>query len=339
MKYLLLPFLLLLNHNLKSQDYFETFDVDTKASLRGLSAVSAQVCWASGSEGTVMLTTDGGIHWHNRSPKGYDTLQFRDIQAFNADTAIILSAGLPAVILRTTNGGQNWQKHYDNKTKGVFFDAMDFWDEQHGIAFSDAITDHLLIIQTKDGGLTWQALDESTLPQVAPKQGGFAASGTCLKTFGKSSVIIGLGGASADALLSDDYGLNWGKVSIPLDFGEASKGIFSFDFRDHKVGFCVGGDYTGDSLSFNSVAVTKDGGRSWNLIDDPNIQGKYRSCINMVNNQGVVAVSRTGMSLSKDGGESWNLLGGSYYTASTKEGVTWLSGPNGSMAKLILDLP
>ena len=321
---------------LHAQPRLENVSSGTAASLRGLCAVSDEVCWSSGSHGTVIRTIDGGNSWTECSPPGYSSLQFRDIHAFNKDTALILSAGLPAVILKTVDGGNSWKEVYENTSEGVFFDAFDFWDQKEGLAFSDAAEKHLLILKTTDGGDSWQEIPQSILPEVGFRQGGFAASGSCLKTFGENSVIIGLGGASPTTLLSEDRGISWKKSTVPLDSGSSSKGIFSFCFRNAYEGICVGGDYTGDSATTRSAAMTTDGGHSWKLITDPAINGSYRSCVICLNEDTVVAVSHTGISYSLDGGKNWDTMNGSFYSASTGEELVWLSGPEGGMAKLHL---
>lgn len=282
----------------------------------------------------MLRTSDGGQSWQNVSPPGYGSLQFRDIESIGANTALVLSAGLPAVILKTTDAGHHWKEVYRNENQGVFFDAMDFWDHRNGMAFSDAPANKLLIIETKDGGQSWQKIGDRLLPEVFPQQGGFAASGTCLKTFGDSSVIIGLGGPSSLCLLSHDRGLSWSKGSVPLDSGASSKGIFSFDFFDNRHGLCVGGDYTGDSATTHSAAFTNDGGRTWQRIEKEGISGKYRSCVAYLSIDTLIAVSRTGISYTVDGGLSWQSMAGSFYSISIREGAAWLSGPRGMVAKL-----
>ncbi len=314
--------------------YWYSLKTGSKASLRGLAAVSEKVCWASGSEGTVLRTVDGGQNWQDVSVPGMSALQFRDIQAFGPDTALILSAGLPAIICRTTNGGQIWDTVFYSVQEGLFFDAFDFWNQDRGIAFSDAPKDQLYLIETMDGGKNWTPLPPENLPRVLPKQGGFAASGTCLKTFGPGKVIIGLGGAEATVLVSEDYGRSWYHTVAPLDQGEPSKGIFSFDFINEK-GFCVGGDYQGDSLTRFSIAKTTDGGKRWTAVKASGIFGEYRSCIAYIDEQRLVATSRNGCSYSKNGGRSWQSLSGSFYTVSVgKDGAVWASGPEGKVGIL-----
>lgn len=309
----------------------QRFDLLHKVSLRGLSPVNAKICWVSGSEGSVFKTMDSGKTWKDVSPKAYEELQFRDIEAFGKDTALILSAGLPAVICKTTDGGKNWKEVYRNESQGVFFDAMDFWDSQRGMAFSDAPAEHLLILVTKDGGETWTELPQKNSPKVFPHQGGFAASGTCIKTFGKSSALIGLGGPEATILLTNDFGQNWGKAMAPLDFGESSKGVFSIDMLNENIGICVGGDYRADSLTTNNMAITQDGGRNWEKISHPNLTSKYLSSVSFYNEDVIFATSRTGIRYSQDAGISWKALEGNYFCVECieKEGVCWFSGPDG----------
>src|SRR5262245_30555162 len=59
----------------------------TTAHFRGLSAVSRQVAWVGGytaTTGVVLRTTNGGTTWQDVSPPGAAGLQFRDIEAFDA---------------------------------------------------------------------------------------------------------------------------------------------------------------------------------------------------------------------------------------------------------------
>ena len=58
--------------------------------LRGVSAVSALVAWASGANGTILRTTDGGRTWTPRPVAGAETLDFRDIDALNERVAYAL---------------------------------------------------------------------------------------------------------------------------------------------------------------------------------------------------------------------------------------------------------
>src|SRR5215216_6044062 len=97
-----------------------------KVSLRGLSVVNDKIIWASGSGGTAVKSVDGGDSWKWLTVKGFEKIDFRDIEAFDSSNAIIMGIASPAYILKTTDGGQTWKVVYENKAQGMFLDAMDF---------------------------------------------------------------------------------------------------------------------------------------------------------------------------------------------------------------------
>src|SRR5579859_3386629 len=109
----------------------------TTAELRGLSIVTRDVIWASGTRGHVLHTTDGGRTWIAATVAGADSLDFRSVHAVTATTAWIASAGPAedgqAKIFRTTDAGLHWQPQFTTDAKGVFLDALAFWDDRNGI--------------------------------------------------------------------------------------------------------------------------------------------------------------------------------------------------------------
>ena len=319
----------------------QKWSLNTEAGFRGISAVSDDICWFSGAEGQVYRIESSSNQIINCSPNACKALDFRDIHAFSASKAIILSAGLPAVILLTEDGGQHWQEVYRNEKEGIFFDALDFWDVERGIAFGDAIGQALQIIETKDGGMTWHAIDSTLIPLAHPQQGGFAASGTALKTYGDGKVIIGLGGKEATVYKSENYGKTWNRQFAPIDQGAPSKGIFSFSFINEKRILVVGGDYLGDSLSKDCISISDNGGYSWRVSNESRIslKGKYLSNIIAIDEQQWFAHSRFGACFTQDAGRTWQSFPFKYYSGSLSQNYIWLSGPKGSLARIsIADL-
>jgi photosystem II stability/assembly factor-like uncharacterized protein len=314
----------------------EKFSLSTEAGFRGISAVSDDICWFSGAEGQVYRVEATNNQIINCSPTGFSESDFRDIHAFSASKAIILSAGLPAVILLTEDGGESWREVYRNETEGIFFDALDFWDDQRGLAFSDAIGQALPIIETKDGGKTWQSINPALIPPSHLNQGGFAASGTSLKTYGDGHAIIGLGGKEATIYKTQDYGKTWYRQFAPIDQGADSKGIFSLAFIDAKRIIAVGGDYQGDSLSKDCISLSENGGFSWLVQLDSKIslKGKYLSNIIVIDEKQWLAHSRFGAYFTEDAGRNWQSFPFKYYSGSLAENYIWLSGPKGDLARV-----
>lgn len=255
---------LLLNHMCCAQSW-QPVTVPTTASLRGLRAVSSDIVWASGTGGTVIRTVDGGQSWSVMAVPGAEKLDFRGIWAWDADTAFVMSSGKAedglARIYRTTNGGKDWAPAFEQKTPGVFFDAIAFWDRRHGIVLSDPVEGRFLIFLTDDGGATWR---QSSAPSL-PGEGAFAASNSCLVVQATTDVWFGTGGAKvARVFRSRDRGRTWSVAETGIHPGNASSGIFSLAFRDRKHGMAVGGDYANpDGPPLPNALSTSDGGKTW----------------------------------------------------------------------------
>src|SRR6476620_8025724 len=123
----------------------------TKTGMRGLSVVDDRTIWVSGSGGQVGRSLDSGHTWKWFTVKGFEKTDFRDIEAFNETTALIMGIDAPAYILRTHDGGENWQVVFKDSTKGMFLDAMEFWNEQSGIVIGDPLKGKFYVARTFDG--------------------------------------------------------------------------------------------------------------------------------------------------------------------------------------------
>jgi photosystem II stability/assembly factor-like uncharacterized protein len=280
----LLPLLLLAT---ASAQNWKPLAVNTTASLRGLSVVNDKIVWASGTGGTVLRTTDGGKTWSVITVAGAESLDFRGIRAFDANTAVIISSGPAekgqAQIYRSTDGGRSWKKTFEQKAAGIFFDAVAFWDPKHGIVLSDPVAGKFALFTTEDGGVTWRQLPASNLPDALPNEGAFAASNSCLTVQGTSNVWFATGGAKvARVFHSADRGKTWTVAETPMHPTNASSGIFSLAFEDAKSGIAVGGDYQKpDGSDLPNALWTLDGGKTWQA-EKTNPPGMYLSSVAFV---------------------------------------------------------
>ncbi|HXG65598.1 MAG TPA: glycosyl hydrolase [Blastocatellia bacterium] len=315
----------------------------TTADFRGLSAVNSQVAWASGTKGTFARTTDGGKTWQAGTVPGAEQLDFRDIDAFDANTAYMLSIGKgeSSRIYKTTDGGQHWLLQFRNSNPEAFFDAMAFWDAHHGIAFSDPVDGRFLIITTGNGGKTWTPVPPANIPPAIQGEGGFAASGTCIAVQGSNNVWFGTGGAAARVFRSTDRGRTWSVAATPILSGIESAGIFSVAFKDAKNGIVVGGDYRKPNEADRNVAVTADGGQTWKLIAGTRPAG-YRSCVAYIPGEGgmrLIAVGTSGSDYSTSGGADWIPLDRENYNVVSLAGrhAGWAAGPGGRIVRFMDD--
>jgi photosystem II stability/assembly factor-like uncharacterized protein len=301
----------------------------TTASLRGVSAVSAVVGWASGSGGTYLRTIDGGSTWHAAAVPGAEELDFRGVRALDARAAWLMSSGPgeKSRVYKTTDGGGHWTLLFSNPDAAGFFDAIAFWDARHGILLGDPVDGRFTIFTTADGGHSWQ---RQVAPAALANEGAFAASNSCLAVAGRREVWFATGGSSAARVIhSADRGRSWEMAATPLRHDGAAAGIFSLAFADTLHGVAVGGDYSKPGETAGNVAVTADGGRTWTTPSG--VPGGYRSAIAFLAKQKLwLAVGTSGSDISRDG-RNWTKFDGGAYNALgvSPDGMAWAVGPGG----------
>jgi hypothetical protein len=198
------------------QPIWQMQDSGATAGLRGIDSVDGTVAWASGTGGTVLKTTDGGQHWQKcaipDAATDGATLDFRGVQAWDAQTAIVMASGPgdKSRLYKTTDGCDTWRLLLRNADPSGFYDAFTFWDQRHGFLLGDPVMrtpfwqesegkppalvgPHLvdkelqhkrfLTITTSDGGTTWGywGIDRGYFTEGAAKNGAaFAASNGAL---------------------------------------------------------------------------------------------------------------------------------------------------------------
>lgn len=309
------------------------------ASLRGVSAVNDRVAWASGTKGTFLRTVDGGKTWQAGTVAGAEELDFRDVQAFDARTAYLLSIGNGELsrIYKTTDGGEHWTMQFKNTQPDGFLDAMAFWDARHGIAMSDPVNGRFMLFTTDNGGAAWNPVPSEGIPPALPGEAAFAASGTCIAVEGKNNVWFATGGGAARVFRSADRGRSWSVAATPILSGIESAGIFSIAFRDANHGIVVGGDYRKPNDADRNAAITTDGGRTWQLLEGSKPAG-FRSCVAWTRSRqglALIAVGTSGSEYSLNHGRDWIKLDQENYNSASfaAAGVGWAVGPNGRVAK------
>jgi photosystem II stability/assembly factor-like uncharacterized protein len=306
------------------------------ARLRGISAVSARVAWASGANGTVVRTTDGGRTWQPRPVPGGESLDFRDVDAVSDTVAYVLSIGPgpSSRIFKTTDAGARWDLQFANTDPQVFLDAMAFWDAARGVAFSDSVDGRFVIFSTVNGGRDWQRLPADRLPPARKEEGAYAASGTNVAVLGRDNVWIGT--TASRVLRSSDSGLTWAIADTPIATG-ASAGIFSIAFRDASHGVVVGGDYRKESEAVDNVATTSDGGATWKPATGHGLSG-FRSVVDWLpGSKGTwIAVGPSGADCSLDDGRTWSPLqseGFDTFSFAPRTSVGWGTGAGGRISR------
>jgi len=228
--------------------------------------VNPQIVWASGRNGTYTVTTDGGLTWNANVVPGAEALQFRDVQAVNADIAYLLSIGDNPTdfrIYKTEDGGATWTIQFENQNPNAFYDGFAFWTPNRGIAHSDSVNGVFPDLRTTDG-TTWQDISNN-MPAALPGEFSFASSGTCVTTQGGRNAWIATGGAAiARVLATRDGGDTWNPYNTPL-VSSPSAGAFSVAFRDPFHGIVGGGVLDPGDPNNARTATSSDGGQPWAL--------------------------------------------------------------------------
>ena len=349
-----------------SEAQFDIQNSHTASSLRGIDNVGSGVAWASGTDGTVLRTEDGGYVWQLCAiPPGAEKLDFRGIQAFDANTAIVMSSGKGDLsrLYKTTDGCQTWKLVLTNSDADGFWDAINFIGKTNGTLLGDPVNGYFSIFETQDGGLHW---DKQKYVGPGVPQGGvvFAASNSSLIQY-DGAQVFGIGGPQgsfayyrgiktvvcpAEVHNRDDCKFVWDSVLMPpgirwpVSSRVESTGVFSLAIRpgrsiDESVIVAVGGDYLKPDEQSDTAATSVNGGQGWVAAHTP--PHGYRSAVAYDAQQKLwITVGPNGTDISTDDGRNWRALKPSPTDPPDADknwnalSLPYVVGPNGRIGKL-----
>ena len=300
-----------------------------KTNLRGLCVVSDKIVWVSGSAGKVGISSDSGSHFKWIDVKGYEKTDFRDIEAFDENTAIIMGIDSPGVILKTKNAGASWAVVYINKERGIFLDAMDF-KGKHGVVIGDPIDGQFVLATTKNKGDSWQQQTWSKPLKASYGEAAFASSGTNIRLLNNKQYIFVSGGLASLAYIKG------AAFATPIIQGTTSTGANSVACGAANQYMIVGGDFNAKNDSTKNCFITNDGGISW---QPPNKAPMgYRSCVEYLGLRSWLTCGLNGVDISSDNGYTFtNISTLSFNTCkqAKKGNAIYLVGSNGRVGKII----
>ena len=255
---------------------------------------------------------------------------FRSL-AVTENDVFAMSIGNPALLFK------NGKIVYKESHPKVFYDSIEFWNEDEGISVGDYTDNCISVIITRDGGESWNKLDCSVFNQIIEGEGFFAASDTNISIIGNKTWIAS-GGKNSRVYFSNDNGRTWEIFNTPILQGESTTGIFSIDFYDKNNGYAIGGDYTKPEIDSLNKIITRDGGKTWKTIANNNNLG-YRSCVQYFpnsNGKKLLAVGFNGVDYSSDSGLNWkHLSDDGYYTVRFLNDTTAYAAGNGKISQFI----
>jgi photosystem II stability/assembly factor-like uncharacterized protein len=343
--------LLLLATSLTIHAQWDIEDSHTTASLRGIHNVGGGVAWASGTNGTVLRTEDGGYLWQTCNiPPGAEKLDLRGIQAFDENTAIVMSSGPgdQSRLYKTTDGCQTWKLLFTNPDKQGFWDALKLWTPTDGFLAGDQVDGKITLLQSTP---YWKGSWGNRNIEANPKEGAFAASNSSLSLgnppskSGDREVWFATGGPSGSRVIHYRY-LNrdepersdFSIVNVPIFPKSESAGIFSI-FIDNEKGVTVGGDYLKPDNPAGTAAFTIDGGKTWAATKTQ--PHGYRSAVAYDLTQKLwITVGPNGTDISTDDGKNWRPLTPSGYDPPDADknwnalSLPFVVGPKGRIGRL-----
>jgi hypothetical protein len=321
-----------------SHAQWEIEESHTAADLRGIDALANGIAWASGSQGTVLRTTDDGAHWQRcATPPGAEALDFRGIQAFDASTAIVMSSGKGPLsrLYKTTDAGKTWDLIAKNPDKDGLWDAVQregaFWggddpdSDARAVVLGDSVGGRQRVWEWKEG---WgeRELEPVYMTEFKAEvqEASFAASNSVLQIVKTPQVdktwkyrFRWVSGTTQDAYMwivraertdtCEPCSMETKRVEMPLANNSPSAGTFSFGFSTDLVGVAVGGDYTKPDISTRTAAYTSDAGYVWKLPDTP--PHGFRSAVAYSpTTKTWITVGPNGTDISTDDGRNWHPL-------------------------------
>ncbi|MFN4313551.1 MAG: WD40/YVTN/BNR-like repeat-containing protein [Chitinophagaceae bacterium] len=311
----------------------------SKVSLRGLSVVNDNIIWVSGSRGTIGRSVNAGKNWKWVTVTGFEKSEFRDIEAFDGNNAVIMAVGSPAYILKTNDGGDTWKIVFEDRRPEMFLDAMDFCNFQKGMVIGDPISGKPFVAITDDSGNSWRELAPADHGMAVDSgEAFFAASGSNLRYFLNGEYYLVSGGTKSRLLEKNKT------TSLNLLQGRESTGANAIDVYDNgmpsrpgKRMVIVGGDFSADSVSTGNCLYTDDGGKNWKTPTRP--PAGYRSGVEYISKKELISCGLNGVDYSDDGGRTWSPVSelGFHVVKIARVGTSvFLAGNQGRIARLVV---
>lgn len=313
-------------------------------SIRGMSIPGDNLIWVSGTNGQVARSTNAGKSWKWMTVQGFEKTDFRDIHAFDSNTAIIMGIGNPAYILKTKDGGQNWKTVFTKDKEGMFLDALDFKDNQEGICIGDPVDAGggkaaFFLIRTHDAGETWVQEPAGEIPPPQKGEAVFSASGTNIALLDSKEFDYAFisGGLSSNFYLIGSNGKPNKVYPLRMTQGTESTGAFSMATDRRKKFYCIGGDYKAPETIDSNFVWTKDAGQHWEAGGATHPSG-YRSCIQIIDGERLVACGTNGVDICYNS-RSWRRISGEDFKVcmvSPNKKMIFFAGKEGRIALMKL---
>ncbi len=257
---------------------------NTLAWLRDVYFLNEKTGWITGSGGTFLETKNGGESWRQTGKLTNDAI----LQVYFADErngwllcerdVYNRGASMPSYVLRTGDGGANWEK-LEFAVSGRERIAKLLFDPKGAIV--TAFGEGGAFFSLGEDGKTWKRT--ATAIKYLLLDGIFNNE--------SSGVVVGAGGT---VLFTEDGGASWNKANV---FADQSAKLRSVFFINQKTGWSVGAG--------GVILQTLSGGKTWRTLKSGTT--KDLNDVFFINSAEGFAVGDEGLILqTKTAGNVWN---------------------------------
>jgi photosystem II stability/assembly factor-like uncharacterized protein len=295
------------------------------ADLRGIHNIGDGVAWASGTNGTVLRTLDDGATWTACAiPPDAEKLDFRGIQAFDANTAIVMSSGKGDLsrLYKTTDGCKSWKLVFKNPDKEGFWDALMYVaDFDNTFILGDPVAGQFRLFSQIGDDAKFSSNWNGSPISASQGEAAFAASNSALVYNLGDGMFSFITGGSRSEIIHEEHGIDkqrgafsdWSRNSLPFASG-VSSGAFSIAARPYEKSdgafrhaIVVGGDYLQPDDSAQTAAYSSDWGYSW--LSSLAMPHGYRSAVAYDTDLKTwITVGPNGTDISTDDGRNWRAV-------------------------------
>ncbi len=261
-----------------SQDWQEIQRFNPAQTIQKIKFLNSELgyCVSSlynGSTRNIHKTNNGGLSWESQN-SGFTSMRFMDIFILDEQTTWI--CGNAGIILKTTDGGQNWILKNTGTTEQIW--SIYFTDALNGFACGSTG----LLLRTKDGGDSWDPIPSGI--------------NNLLYSMHFVNSSKGFAGGSNVLLRTDDAGETWYKENA-FPFSPPGDWIRKILFVNENVGYAC--------ADIGRIYKTLDGGDHWTKLESGTQEALME--IDFANENVGVAVGFNGTILfTKDGGAKWD---------------------------------
>jgi len=236
-----------------------------------------------------------------------------DGEFLNSNTGYFCS-GTPGSIIKTTNGGINWNVMWISDTNNaVYFNGIEVVNENLIYA-----VEKRSVLKTTNGGVSWTQYFFPTGFNFFCYDVSFASPNT--------GYAVGGANPSGGICKTTNGGINWFRLNSP----NSSYDFWEILMLDDDTGFVIGGH---DDLNFANLLKTTNGGLNWINVNTT-YSGSF-SDINFLNSDTGYVVGGK-ILRTTDKGVTWNLLNNTNLSGANSicfpsvktgyAGVTWETG-------------